>query len=353
MPKPSGAPDRCSANLPLIGGQISTAGGFAAVPARALAMGAEAVQVFSSNPRRWQMDPPDRAELQRLGARLRELKLPLFFHSIYLINLASPDETLRGHSVEALAHALVTGALAGAAGVVTHIGSHRGEGFDRASILVTDAAIAAIAASAHTLAALPSGGEAPGELPPLLLESGSGSGSTIGDSLEDLALLLAALPASVGLCLDTAHLFAAGHSIHQAKGVESLFGDLRRLDLLQRVGLVHLNDSGAPFASKHDRHENPGLGLIGRAGLARVVRHPALVTVPFVLEVPGPDKHGPTAAEIDIVKTMRHQAPGESQVRASPGAAPAVSETRAPAERGAPTPRTEPAPGASCPKAPR
>lgn len=302
------APGQDGASRPLIGGHISTAGGFAAVPARALAMGAEAVQVFSSNPRTWQTTPPDPEELRRFGASLRELRLPLFFHSIYLINLASPDEGLRQRSAEALAHALSTGALAGAAGVVTHIGSHRGEGFGHASGLVTGAVLAALAAAAETLAALPGGGAAGLELPPLLLETGAGSGDTIGDRLQDLAVLLAALPPSAGLCLDTAHLFAAGYALHQAKGLQSLLSALRQLDLLRRVGLVHLNDSGTPFASKRDRHENPGAGLIGRVGLARVVRHPALASVPFVLEVPGSDKHGPSAAEIGTVKAMRRPA---------------------------------------------
>ncbi len=302
------APGQNSASLPLIGGQISTAGGFAAVAARALAMGAEAVQVFSSNPRTWQTTPPDPEGLQQFATALRELRLPLFFHSIYLINLASPDEALRQRSVEALVHALMTGALAGAAGVVTHIGSHRGAGFGSASGLVTGAALASLAAAAETLAALSGGEASERDLPPLLLETGAGSGDTIGDRLDDLAALLTALPTSAGLCLDTAHLFAAGHAVHQAKGLESFLTALRRLDLLRRVGLVHLNDSGTPFASRHDRHENPGAGLIGRAGLARVVRHPALASVPFVLEVPGLDKHGPSAAEISTVKAMRRPA---------------------------------------------
>jgi deoxyribonuclease-4 len=293
--------------LPLIGGQISTAGGFAAVPTRALAVGAEAVQVFSSNPRMWQTAPPDARGLEVFGARLRELQLPLFFHSIYLINLASPDTELRQRSAAALAHALVSGSLAAAAGVVTHIGSHRGEGFERASGLVIDAALAALKAAAETLVALP-GAVAEVTLPPLLLETGAGSGDTIGDSLDELAALLAALPPSAGLCLDTAHLFAAGHAVHQSRGLESLIGSLQQLDLIRRVGLVHLNDSGAQFASRRDRHENPGDGQIGCAGLARVVRHPALVHVPFVLEVPGPDKRGPSLAEIEIVKTMRRSA---------------------------------------------
>ena len=115
--------------LPLIGAQISTAGGFAPVPERAVAIGAEVVQVFSSNPRTWRSHPHSPDEIAALVAGLRQNSIPLYLHSIYLLNLASPDEGLRARSREALSRALVLGALSLAAGVVTHLGSHRGDGF--------------------------------------------------------------------------------------------------------------------------------------------------------------------------------------------------------------------------------
>jgi deoxyribonuclease IV len=305
------------ARLPLVGAQVSTAGGFAPVPARAVALGAEVVQVFSSNPRTWRAEPPDPAVLASFAAALRELGLPLFLHTIYLINFASPDEQLRRRSAQALIHAVVTGAFAGAAGVVTHIGSHRGEGFESAAPLALDAISTALDRARRSLVV-----EGPGRhpavsraaVPPLLLETGAGSGATVGDRLDELAVLLAALPAGSGLCLDTAHLFAAGYPIHEADGLDQVIHDLRRLDLLDKVRLVHLNDSATPFASNSDRHANPGEGRIGYEGLARVVRHPALAHVPFVLEVPGPEQRGPSAAEVALVKTMRPGAPGPPRV---------------------------------------
>jgi deoxyribonuclease IV len=127
----------------------------------------------------------------------------------------------------------------------------------------------------------------------------------MGGSLDELALLLTTLPAQTGVCLDTAHLFAAGYAIHRADGLDQIIDGLERLQLLGRVGLVHLNDSGSPFASRRDRHENPGAGQIGLEGLRRVVGHPALAPIPFVLETPGPEKRGPSAAEIRLVKQMR------------------------------------------------
>jgi deoxyribonuclease IV len=310
----AGKSDGARAARPLIGAQVSTAGGFAAVPARAIAIGAEVVQIFSSNPRMWPTRLPDPEELAGLAAVLAELRLPLFFHTVYMINLASPDESLRERSGQALSHALVTGALAGAAGVVTHVGSHRGEGFENALPHVVEATRMARDTARVSLAEL--GCEPP--LPPLLLETGAGAGTIVGSRLEELAALVEALgpaqssqrPFETGLCLDTAHMFAAGYPLHEAEGLDSLMEESSSRGLLSRTGLMHLNDSSAPFASNRDRHENPGDGQIGHEGLTRVVRHPALAQIPFVLETPGSEGHGPDAANLALVKSMRAGAPG-------------------------------------------
>jgi len=306
--------------LPLIGAQISTAGGFAPVPGRAVAIGAQAVQIFSSNPRTWQTRTADAEEMAALVAGLRRHRLPLFFHTIYLINLASPDEPLRLRSAQSLAHALVTGARAGAAGVVTHVGSHKGDGPHAALCRVVETVGMAVAQAHASLAAQ----KETQPLPPLLLETGAGAGTIVGGRLEELAALVVALnvdgaassaarsrPKSltVGVCLDTAHMFAAGYPLHEEDGLDAMIDELRTLGLLPRVGLVHLNDSGAEFASNRDRHADPGEGLIGYESLGRVVRHPALSHIPFVLETPGADGHGPDAGNIAVVKAMRAGVP--------------------------------------------
>ncbi len=296
--------------LPLIGAQISTAGGFVPVPERARGIGAEAVQVFVSNPRMWRPRVPSTEELAEFQQSLHRRGVPLFFHTIYLINLATPDEELRSRSLEALAHSLTLGGLAGAAGVVTHLGSHRGEGCEKGTAWAAEAIGRAWQMAAESLDAATTDTEA--SLPPLLLETSSGGGASLGGRLEGLSELLATLDSEsptaapqFGLCLDTAHLFAAGYPIHQADGLEGVLEELRDLGLLCRLGLVHLNDSSAPFASNWDHHDNPGEGQIGYEGLARVVRHPALAHVPFVLETPGADGHGPDAANVAVVKSMR------------------------------------------------
>ncbi len=288
--------------LPIIGAQVSAAGGFTLVPERAMAIGADAVQIFNSNPRIWRARPIASEEMTNLTQGLKQHGLPLFIHSIYLINLASPDKNLQLKSATALAEALTTGALASAAGVVTHIGSHRGDGFPAAVPRVREAIRVAVDMAKDSL-------RRDIALPPLLLENSAGAGSTLGAQLEELAILLEQVTATCGLCLDTAHLFAAGHAVHTAVGLERLIEELIRRDLMRTLGLIHLNDSATPFASVHDQHENLGKGNIGAAGLSRVLRHPAFAPIPFVLEVPGEDGHGPDAINISCAKLMRSSRP--------------------------------------------
>jgi deoxyribonuclease-4 len=265
------------------------------------------------------LDPPDPDVLSQLGESLRSLHVPLFFHTVYLVNLASPEAGLRRRSAVAVAHGLVTGALAGAAGVVTHVGSHRGEGFTRVLPWIKEALRTAAGAAARDLSALePAGAES---LPWLLLETGAGSGATVGHSLEELEMLMAPSATSagaravhpgeiaLGLCVDTAHVFAAGYPVHQAAGLEAFVAETHRRGLLDRVRLIHLNDSKTPFACNRDRHADPGQGELGYAGLSRVVKHPAFTHLPFVLETPGHDGRGPGAAEIALVKSMRTSVP--------------------------------------------
>lgn len=286
--------------LPRIGAQISTAGGLLNAVKRATDIGAEVVQVFSGNPRQWRGYAYTDEQLEAFGSALQESDLLLFVHSIYLINVAGPDPALRDRSTQALAESLAFAARTGAAGVVTHVGSHRGDGFEAALPRIREAVLCA------QEAALASCGTA--DLPPLLLESSAGGGDSVGRDPAELGLMLECLagsPAPVGVCLDTAHLFAAGLAVHTSSGLGSLIADLAASGCLDAVRLVHLNDSRTAFGSRSDRHENLGEGELGSAGLAMVVRHPAFRLSPFVLEVPGFDDHGPDAENMRRARAMR------------------------------------------------
>ena len=131
----------------------------------------------------------------------------------------------------------------------------------------------------------------------------------MGRDLSQLQAVAESLSPGCGLCLDTAHLFAAGRPVHTAEGLEELVAELRATDLLQEVKLIHLNDSRTPFASGRDHHENLGEGQIGYEALARVVRYPAFQDIPFVLEVPGVEGHGPDSVNVQRAKSMREALP--------------------------------------------
>lgn len=290
------------------------------MPQRALDIGAEVVQIFNTNPRTWKPRVFSVGELDGLVAGLRKSKLRLVFHSTYLINLASPDDELRRRSAEALGLALATGALVGAEAVVVHVGSHRGEA-DGAERRV----IAAVSRAVEM-----AGDSGDGELPALLLETGAGAGNTLGGRLEGLQSLLyleeaagLASELSLGICIDTAHMFASGYPVHEEAGLEQTIERLRELGLLDRIGLVHLNDSKTPLGAKRDVHENLGDGLLGYEALGRVVRHPALRHIPFVLETPGLDGHGPDAANMAVARAMRAGAPRPRRRRPPAKRAPA------------------------------
>lgn len=299
---------------PLIGAQIKTAGGFFLVPQRAVDIGAEVVQIFNSNARMWRPKPYDPEEVATLRSGLDEHRLPLFFHTIYLINLASPDEELRRKSSVALSEALFMGAVARAGGVVTHVGSHRGEGFEPACTWVAETVRLAREWAQERLQTV----SPDASLPELLLESSAGSGNTMGKDLAQLQVMVESLSPGCGLCLDTAHLFAAGVPIHTEEGLDRLVAKLGERNLLDRVRLIHLNDSKTGFASGRDHHENLGEGQIGFEGLARVVRHPAFRKIPFVLEVPGAEGHGPDLTSLQTAKSMRAAAAGRRDEPALP-----------------------------------
>jgi len=274
------------------------AGGLAPAIERARRIGAEALQVFPSNPRQWRRCAYASEELTGWGEDLRGAGLPLFVHTIYLINLASPDRSLRTRSASALADALWFGALAASQGVVTHIGSHRGAGFDSGLGCVADAVTEALSGFRELSgsAATP---------PPLLLETSAGAKNSLGATPAEMGRILANLPEGAGVCLDTAHLYAGGFPVHTEDGFEDFLAEMDRCVGLHRIGLVHLNDSRSALGSRADRHENLCEGNIGRKGLALWVRARVLQRVCFVIETPGFADEGPDRRNLLRAKRLR------------------------------------------------
>jgi deoxyribonuclease-4 len=254
---------------------------------RAHAIGAEALQVFVDNPTAWKRRAEPPAELPAFRARLAELGIgPVAVHASYLVNLAGPDDELYGRSIELLEHEMAVAPDYAARFVNVHTGSHKGAGLAFGVERVADAV-------ARVLERAPGGPAAP----LLVLECSAGGGDGIGVSVEGLARILDAaaargVPAGrLGICLDTAHLWGAGHDVATPEGVDALVEEVRARLGLDRLAMVHLNDSKAARGSKLDRHQHLGAGEMGAgAGLARLLTHPALAGVPFYLETPGMDE---------------------------------------------------------------
>jgi deoxyribonuclease IV len=286
-------------------------------------LGANALQIFSSSPRMWSRGPARIAEAdaQRFRARRRELGLgPLVIHDNYLINLASPNPVLRTRSVQAFHQEIVRALALGADFLVAHPGSGRESD--------TNTAINSIAEGLrHATRNLKLGDLM------ILLENTAGQGTSVGSRFEELKGILDACPGlPLGICIDTAHTFAAGWDLRTATGLESTLQAIDRTVGIDRVHVVHVNDSKTPFASRVDRHENIGKGKIGLEAFGRILNHPLLAGRAFILETPiekpGDDRRNvaalwkllgreiPAAGTRDGMKPRQHKSTGKTVRRA-------------------------------------
>jgi deoxyribonuclease-4 len=258
---------------------------------KAVEMGADAVQLFAQSPRTWRFPDHDPADLDGFRERRAETGLGAFVHALYLVNLATPDDEMYRKSVETMRSTVDAACAIGADGVVFHIGSHLGAGFE--------------AGLARIVPALEQVLERCADDTWLLMENTAGAGGTIGRSLEELAIIFEALDQHerLGICLDSCHLYASGVDVGDRATLDELLDELDMRIGLDRLRALHANDSKAPLGSNRDRHENIGQGLIGER-LGAFVSHPELQDLPVVLEVPGADGKGPNAAEVRKLREL-------------------------------------------------
>jgi len=239
-------------------------------------LGCTSIQIFASNPTGWRPtadNPKSQAAFEQ--AALDYDLNPVVIHAPYLINLASPDEVIWQKSIALLRWTLQRGALLGARHVVFHTGSHKGSG--------VDAGLARIAEAIAII--LP---ETPPEVM-LLLENDVGAGNSLGHSFEQIGMVLNVLPQyedRLGVCLDTAHLWGAGHDISNAESVQHLLQHFDDVIGLKRLQVIHLNDTEMALGSHRDVHARLGEGIIGEEGLRALLCDPRLDHVTVLLETP-------------------------------------------------------------------
>ncbi len=276
---------------PLIGGHVSTRGGIDKAVDNAVAIGAEVYQTHPTPGQTWSQLRLDdiimgayREKVAAAGLGGRH-----YLHAVYLINLASPKDTLLKQSMGSLVHYMHLARTLGAAGVVFHPGSHLGAGFDAMLPQMGRALREVIARSESDT--------------PLLVENSAGSGGCVGCGLEEIARIVEAADSpQVRVCFDTQHAFASGYDLHSAEGTQRTLDDFGRLVGFERLALVHANDSRRELGSNVDRHANIGDGQIGLEGFTRLLREPRLRHVPWMLEVPGDDQTGPDLANINRLR---------------------------------------------------
>jgi deoxyribonuclease-4 len=267
-------------------------GGIKGALGRAAEIGADAVQLFAQSPRMWRFPAHAEEDLARFREQREEFGIgSVLVHALYLCNLATPDETVYGKSLETMRATVDAACAIKADGVVFHVGSHLGTGFD--------------AGLARCVPALEQVLDRCSDTTWLLLENSAGAGGTIGRSLDELAALVDALGRHprLGVCLDSCHLYVSGIDVGDGDTVAEVLADLDNRIGLDRLRALHVNDAAAPLGSNRDRHANVLEGELGER-LGAFLAHPAVQGLPAVMETPGPDDHGPDAAEVRKLRDL-------------------------------------------------
>ena len=261
-----------------IGVHVRVGDGYRAAVEYARRLGCTAIQIFAGNPRSYRTSPIDREGLDAFARLRAEAGIdPCVIHTSYLINLASEDPKIAGGSLRLLKYDLEVAAIGGIRYVNTHLGSYgkrdRGEGFDAACALL-EAALAEIAPGVY-----------------LVLENSAGAGSLCGGTLEELGRFVKAIDhPQLGVCLDTAHAWAAGYEIGSQSGVDAFVEEAAERIGLDRVHVFHFNDTEVPLGGNRDRHWHIGRGLIGIEGFRALSARPDLRGKTAILETPGEEE---------------------------------------------------------------
>lgn len=278
--------------MPKFGAHLSIAGGYEQALLRAVAIGANCLQIFSGNPRSF-AGPNVGAEAARaFKARAAALQIaPIYFHAPYLVNLASEKAT-GNRSVDLLIAELSVAGRAGVRGSIVHLGSFKqatGEEQEKQKKRLLKR-IKIILASA------------PGETVFVIENAGT---RKIGRTMEEIGEIVFEVgDPRLKVCLDTCHLHAAGYDLRGKAKLDSFLKLFEQKIGLERLECLHINDSRDPFGSLRDRHENIGMGEVGKEVFRELLNHPKTKHLPFIIETPGFDGEGPDQKNLDILKAL-------------------------------------------------
>ena len=264
----------------LLGSHQSIAGGVDKAPARGVEAECDVIQIFVKSPNRWAFKPLAEESVAAFRAAVAETGIwPIFAHAPYLLNLATPDDTLWQKSIDSLADDLERCEMLGLPGLVLHPGSHVGSG--------EEAGVARVSAALDEVHA-----RLPGYAAQIWLETTAGQGDYLGYTFEQLRAMIDGVraPERLGVCFDTAHAFAAGYELRTDEGFAETWAAFDRVLGAERLKAVHLNDAKRELGSRVDRHEHIGQGELGLEPFRLLVNEPRFRGLPMVLETEkGPD----------------------------------------------------------------
>jgi deoxyribonuclease-4 len=279
----------------LLGCHLSISGGLHRAFEQAKKLEINAMQIFSHNARSWKFSALTPEEIEQFKRAWTESPVEyIVIHTSYLINLASPKRNVYYGSIHALKKEIERAGQLGIPHVNTHVGAHLGIGAQeglRRIARALDQALEGPEAETHPSVMI-------------LLENDAGTGTSLGAKFEELGTILDNVkhPERLGVCFDTCHGFAAGYDFRTPEGLEAVLREMDRAFGLEKLKLIHANDSRYPLGSRKDRHEHLGRGHIGLEGFRLVVNHPKLRDLPFILETPKADEEEDKLdSEMDVV----------------------------------------------------
>jgi deoxyribonuclease IV len=292
-----------------IGAHVSAAGGLDKAVERAANIGANCLQVFSGSPRVWARADLAKVPVKKFLAQQEALDVrPVFTHSLYLVNVASDNPLLLEKSIKALAYDLKFDALIGGSGVVVHLGSHQGRGWEAVREGVAERLVGLLAKTPDNST--------------LLIENSAGQNGKLCSDLSEIRWLfdrvgelavaegvkVKQVETRLGWCFDTCHSHAAGYRLGDPATIEgeeqSAIATIEKLNLWERLRCIHVNDSRDLAGAGRDRHANLGEGMIPHEELKFFLNHPRTQDLPLILEVPGIKKDGPDAENVRRLREL-------------------------------------------------
>jgi len=256
------------------GAHVSIAGGIDKAPERAYKVGCECFQIFTRSPRGGNPPALDKNLVDSFLSECNKYGFSAYYvHTPYYINLASASKDIRDSSIRIIEEELMRGSMLGVKYIMTHIGSAKDSRRSNAVKAVIEGLRQVLYKSSYKTK--------------LLLENSAGQGATIGDTFEELADILQNVEnPELGICLDTAHLFAAGYDIRTKSSLKNVINNLSSIIGLDKLKLLHGNDSKVDLGERKDRHEHIGDGQIGLKGFSNIVNHADLEKIDLIVETP-------------------------------------------------------------------